>query len=318
MQPQYDYLRNEGHKATLIATNTRKELGEKLREHIFEEGKVNYDAIIMHSTTIDATILNQLASSKKLKLLSLMSSGFDHIDIERCKALGIKVTNISPSMGESVADYIVGLMLSVCRGLFFANKHQWNMVRSKFTWNYRDLHSRNIGIIGLGNIGKALSKRLYFGFDCKVYYYNESGAKEYGASVGAKYVNNLSDLLKVSDFVIPLCPLKADTKYMFNKETFAMMKRDAWFINVGRGKLCDTSAVFYALEHQIIGGFALDCTDPEPLDQHTLDRLQSFDNCIVMPHIGSFTRECKLGNTKMAVDNALQVLSHQTCHNLIC
>eukprot|EP01084_Bolivina_argentea_P076901 139402_1 len=319
VEPEYNYLINEGHNCNIIATNTRKELGEKFSHHIFVEGNVDYDAIIMHSTTIGAKILNQLRSKPTFKLLSLMSSGYDHIDIEHCKKLGIHVTNISPSMGESVSDYIIGLMLSLCRGLFFANKNQWNIIRSTFTWNYRDLHSTNVGIIGLGNIGKSLSKKLHLGFNCNVYYYNKNGPKtEYDKTVGATYVNNLSDLLNISDFVIPLCPLNDNTKYMFNKKTFGMMKNDAWFINVGRGKLCDTNAIIYALENKLIGGAALDCTDPEPLDENTLNKLHSFDNCIVMPHIGSFTRECKLGNTKMAVQNALKVLSNQPCSNIIC
>ena len=318
VQPYYEYVLSLGHSASLIATNTKKELGEKLKHHIFTACNTNYDAIIMHSTIIDSTIIDQLYSTKKLKIISLMSSGYDHIDINHCKKLGIRVTNISPSMSESVADYIVGLMLSVCRGLFVANKAQWKINRSEFTWKYRDLHGKNVGIIGLGNIGKALSKRLYFGFNCNVYYFNHNGQKEYDELVGAKYAQSIDKVLKISDFVVPLCPLTKDTEYMFNIDRFKKMKNDAWFINVGRGKLCDTKAIIYALKNELIAGAALDCTDPEPLDENTMKELGQFDNCVVMPHIGSFTRECKLRNAEMAVYNALKVLSNQPCSNIVC
>ena len=324
VKPQYEYILSLGHSATLIATNTKKELGEKLKHHIFNENNTNYDAIIMHSTNIDSKILDQLNTNKRLKILSLMSSGFDHVDIEYCKKLGIKVTNISPSMSESVADYIVGLMLMACRGLLIANKNQYKMNRNEFTWKYRDLYSKNIGIIGLGNIGKALSKRLHFGFNCNVYYFNGKQSKTYkdktsrSNNVGAQYINSLEELMKISDFVVPLCPLTNETKYMFNIDTFKIMKNDAWFINAGRGKLCDTNAIIYALENKLIGGFGLDCTDPEPLDDKTMEKLSKFENCIIMPHIGSFTRECKLRNTEMAVDNALKILSDKSCSNIVC
>ena len=132
VKPYYEYILSLGHCATLIATNTKKELVEKLNYHVFNESNTNYDAIIMHSTIINEKILNQLNKTKKLKILSLMSAGYDDIDINHCNKLGICVTNISPSMNESVADYIIGLMLSLCRGMFVANKSQWNMNRSEF------------------------------------------------------------------------------------------------------------------------------------------------------------------------------------------
>ena len=164
------------------------------------------------------------------------------------------------------------------------------------------LSGSTVGIVGLGRIGNAVAKRLRpFGIEKLLY--TGRHRKDYDAETNAEFVP-MEFLLQNSDFVIVTCALTADTKEMFNKDSFRKMKNSAIFVNTSRGGLVNQSDLCDALKSGEIYGVGLDVTSPEPLPPDS--PLLSLDNCVVLPHIGSATVDTR---SKMAELCALNILA---------
>lgn len=232
-----------------------------------------------------------LDRAPKLKVLSTMSVGFDHIDMEECKRRGIKVGNTPGVLTETTADLVVSLLLATARRIPEASETvyngKWGTDWNPFWMCGKDVHGATIGIIGMGRIGQSVAKRLA-GFDCKILYHGPREKKD--LTVSATFVPKLDDLLQHSDFVVPLCLLNNDTRGMFNAARFKAFKKGAYFINAGRGQLVDQTALIDALRSGHLGAAGLDVTDPEPLPAgHPLLDPSLKDRLLIIPHIGSAT-----------------------------
>jgi len=166
----------------------------------------------------------------------------------------------------------------------------------------QDLYGKAVGIVGMGAIGKEIGVRCK-AFGMKIFYHNRKPCtkQEETTAGSAKYCENLSELLKISDFVFLVVPLTKSTRNLISTNEFKAMKTTAHLINVARGGVVDTKALVNALKTKEIASAALDVTEPEPLPlSHELKELP---NAILVPHIGSATRECRLRMTYMALDN---------------
>ncbi|KAK2580729.1 hypothetical protein KPH14_011357 [Odynerus spinipes] len=281
---------------TIIQTkkSTREEVLQALPGHdaVFITGHHN----------VNTEFLNIAGPS--LKVVSTMSAGYDHLDVPEIKRRGIKVGHTPQVLSAAVAEIAVMLTLCAARRAHEGRlKLEEGKTESTLNWLLgQDLRGSTVGIVGLGNIGQATVKRL-IGFEIGTFLYTGHSRKKAGDDLGAKFVS-LDQLLAESDFVIVAVPLTNETSGLFNDTMFGKMKKNAVFVNVGRGKVVDTNALVKALKNRTIFAAGLDVTDPEPLPpDHELLKLP---NAVILPHLGSATIKTR---NDMSIAAALNILN---------
>lgn len=257
---------------------------------------------------IDAEVLD--AAGDSLRIISTMSVGYDHIDIEECKKRSIRVGFTPDVLTDSVADLAMALMLNAGRRIKEASEAakngQWTYWRPYWMTGY-DLTGSTVGIVGFGRIGKAIAKRLA-GFNCKIKYYDVRRDEQAEHELGVEYAE-LEEVLLTSDFVtLHVAPTK-ETTNMINKDTLSKMKNTAVLINTSRGSLVNTEDLADALSQKQIFAAALDTVNPEPLPSE--HRLYSMSNCLIVPHIASATTETRNKMGLLAADNLVTGLNNQ-------
>eukprot|EP01083_Nonionella_stella_P009928 28408_1 len=328
------YLQSLGYSniTLLPQCNLPKDAEQVLHKHIIEEKNTNYDAILNCWLCVSSSIQNQVLPN--CKVISCVSSGFKYADYVYCKKNDVYLTNCPLALNKTAADMAVGLMIATCRQFY----HSTNVLRQQGVQGFKlktlyqscgeidnvgnpltkDLNGSTVGIVGLGTIGKEISKRLAFGFDCKCYYFNGKNKKRkaYDTAVGAVHCASFDELIQMSDFVVAVCPLNDETKHMFNANVFRKMKKDAIFINIGRGGLCNTNDLINALKNGDILAAGLDVTDPEPLP--TDHELWTLKNVTILNHIGSSTVKTRQRMMNTAIDNILRVVNGVPCENVVC
>lgn len=255
----------------------------------------------MITERIDASLLD---AAPRLRVVSTMSVGYDHIDVAACAARGVVVGNTPGVLTETTADLTLALLLATARRLGEAMEAvktggwgPWNP-----TWmTGRDVHGSTVGLVGLGRIGAAVGRRL-LGFGCRLLYTGPRPKPDVAAPLGAEYVD-MDSLLAQSDFVSLHCPLNEQTRHLMDAAAFAKMKPSAILINTTRGGTVDQEALYDALTSGQIAAAGLDVTTPEPLPpDHPLAGLA---NCVVLPHIGSASIATRRRMAEMAADNLL-------------
>jgi glyoxylate reductase len=251
---------------------------------------------------IDASLMD--AAGPQLKVISQMAVGYDNIDIAAAKARGIPVGNTPGVLTEATADLAFSLLLAGARriveGSNYIREGKWETWEPK-TLLGADVTGATLGIIGFGRIGKAFAKRAS-GFDMRILAYSPSLTAEDAKQAGATAVD-MDTLLRESDFVSVHTPLNASTRHLINKERLAKMKPTALLINTARGGVVDQKALYEALKNGVIGGAALDVTDPEPLPLD--DPLLTLPNVTIVPHIGSATINTRNRMASMAAANLI-------------
>jgi lactate dehydrogenase-like 2-hydroxyacid dehydrogenase len=229
-----------------------------------------------------------LSKAPQLKVVSNMAVGFDNIDVNACTRRGIPVGNTPGVLTDGTADLTIAIMLAAARRLFEANQDakqgRWK-TWSPTGWLGKDLREAKLGIVGMGQIGKAVAERAA-GFGMDIIFSDPHPNREIVANYEAKQVP-LEFLLEESDFVTLHVPLTQSTHHLINENVLRSMKPTSLLINTSRGPIVDTNALIKALEGDWIAGAALDVTDPEPLPPE--HRLFELPNCLIVPHIGSAT-----------------------------
>ncbi|HTX30879.1 MAG TPA: D-glycerate dehydrogenase [Solirubrobacteraceae bacterium] len=264
---------------------------EELLEHVREaEGLLS-----LLSDRVDAELI---AAASHLQAISNYAVGYDNIDLEAAAARGIPVGNTPDVLTDATADLAFALLLAAARRLpegieeVRAGESQtWEPAHNLGT----DVHGATLGIIGFGRIGQAVARRAK-GFDMPVLHTGASSSAE-----------ELADLLERSDFVSLHVPLTPETHHLIDAAALQRMKPTAILVNTARGGVVDQEALRRALHDGVIGGAALDVTDPEPLPPD--DPLLSAPHLIVVPHIGSATRHTRERMADLAVDNLLAALA---------
>ncbi|XP_043475385.1 glyoxylate reductase/hydroxypyruvate reductase-like [Leptopilina heterotoma] len=274
------------------------------REHVLRVVPEHDGIYLSSKVNVDSEMLN--AAGPNLKVVCTMAAGYDHLDIPEIKRRGIKVGNTSEVSSSAVADIAVMLLLCAARR---ANEGRLKLIEGKVKKSPQwllgvDVKGSTIGIVGFGNIGQAIAKRLK-GFEIKNILYTGHSKKKAGDELGAEFVS-LDELLEESDFVIAATPLTNETLKMFNDNTFGKMKKTAVFVNVGRGKVVDTDALVRAVENRTIFAAGLDVVDPEPLPRdHKLLKLANIE---IMPHQGNATVKIRNSMATTAAQNLLNAL----------
>jgi glyoxylate reductase len=258
--------------------------------------------LCMLTDRIDARLMD--TAGRQLKVISQMAVGYNNIDVEAARVRGIRVGNTPGVLTDATADLTFALLLAAARriveGVEYIRAGRWQTWQPTTLLGH-ELRNSTLGIIGLGRIGKAVAERAS-GFKMRILAYSRNLTPEDAASVNATPVD-LETLLRESDFVSLHVPQNETTHHLINRDTLAQMQSTAILINTARGGIVDEAALIDALLRGIIGGAALDVTDPEPV---LLDNpLLNLPNVIVVPHIGSATVHTRNLMASMAADNLL-------------
>ena len=243
-----------------------------------------------------------LAKAPNLKVIAQASVGYDNIDIAACNARNIPVGNTPGVLVDAVADLAYALILDSARKIVLAYDHvksgKWG--ENKPFGLTTDLANKTLGVVGMGDIGSAIAERAKAS-KMKIVYHNRNRRAD-DEALGATYVT-FDELLAQADFIVIAVTLNPTTKGMFNKEAFAKMKDGARIVNISRGAVIDTEAMYEALLSGKLAHAAMDVTDPEPLPGD--HKLLSLPNVTVTPHMASATTETRDAMALLTVDNIL-------------
>lgn len=244
----------------------------------------------------DDPVTNKILNNSKLKMIIKWGIGIDNIDIDSCKKLNIKFTNTPNMFGEEVSDVAIGYLLMLTRQLHIIH----NEIKDKNNW-YKpvgiSLHNKKISVIGYGNIGKTLCRKLLsFNMNINVYdpLYVECESNE-----NIIFCENIEKCVTDTNFIISTCPLNKNTYHIINKNLIKLAKKGVYIINVSRGSVIKELDLIKLLDTEYISGAALDVFEKEPLDIN--NKLKNY-NCILGSHNGSNTIEA-VDRTNMKVLN---------------
>ena len=265
------------------------------------------DAILcMLSDRIDKKVMDAAPS---LKLISSYSTGIEHIDVAEATRRGIYVTYTSDILAEATADLTFALILSCARNVVagdeMVRKGKWQVGWTPDLLLGQSVHGATLGIIGLGRIGSAVARRAK-GFDMKVLYYNRGRNERAEAELGTQY-RDLDALLARSDFVSIHTSMNGASRQLINKYSLAKMKPTAFLINTARGAIVNERDLAAALRKGVIAGAGLDVFEKEPLRKN--NPLARMKNVVLLPHIGSASRQTRFRMADVAVKSVLDVLS---------
>ncbi len=293
----------------LVDASTLRELGE-----VVEYGLLKYEEVAEKIADADIVICNKtkldsytLRLAKNLKYIGLFATGYNNIDIDYCKEHNIAVCNAGSYSTNAVAQHTFALILehynNTAKYNQFVQDGKWKRSKtfSPFVYPLSELAGKTLGIVGLGSIGQAVAK-IANAFEMKVIAYNRS-ARE----IENVEMTSLDELLSKSNIVSVHCPLNSESEYMFNKETFAKMKKGALFVNTARGGVMVEQDLFDALESEHLGGAAIDTLAVEPMEEDCI--LMNAKNCIITPHIAWAPLETRVRLMNIVVDNIKNFLN---------
>ena len=270
-------------------------------KEVLKDAARRCDALVVFiSDVVDREVVD---AAERLRIVSTASVGVDHIDVEYARWKGIAVAHTPYVLVDAVADLAVGLLITAARRIVLGDR-LIREGRAAPVWGSLmgvGLRGKRAGVVGLGNIGVAVARRL-LAFGMEVVYWSRRRKPEVEFAIGVKYID-LEALLSTSDFVVVTLALTPETERFFDRAKFAKMKRGAYFINVGRGRLVDTEALLEALKSGVLAGAALDVFDVEPLPPG--HRLVSMENVVLTPHIGSATVETREQMAELAAENVV-------------
>ncbi len=249
-----------------------------------------------------------LGDAPRLRVVANMAVGYDNVDAEAAAAAGVWATNTPGVLHETTADLAFALLLAAARNLVLSDRDTrdggW-VTWSPTAFLGHDPFGATLGIVGLGEIGRAVARRAA-GFGMTVLAATRTPRPEVERELGVERVS-LPELLSRSDFVSLHVPYGPETEGLMGAAEFAAMKETAILVNTSRGGVVDQDALVEALRVGAIGGAALDVTVPEPLP---LDHpLYGFPNVTITPHIGSASHATRARMAEMAARNIIAVLA---------
>lgn len=281
-------------------------------ELVSADTEEKFDAV----TDADVVVLRILKMPKesfvrfpKLKMVMRWGVGYDSVDIEEAGRRGVLVCNTPGANAYAVAELAVGLMIDVGRNIFgyYSNVRQEIWDRNRFAVNC-SLNGKTVGLIGGGNIGRQVAKRVQ-AFGAQVQYYDAFRlSPELEGQFGLTY-RDLDTLLKTSDVVSVHVPLLDSTRHILGREQLALMKPSAILINTARGGLVDDAALLDALRGGRISGAGLDCVEEET--SPVTKALTQMTNVVLTPHVGGTTSDLGSAIIPMLAENISKLQAGQ-------
>lgn len=264
-----------------------------------------YEGVIIRSRIpLDAHFLEK---AKNLKFIARVGAGMENIDIAKAQELGIKLINSPEGNKDAVAEHVIGTLLVLMNRLFISSNEVKKGIWLREENRGEEILGKTFGIIGYGNMGKAIAKRLS-GFGCKTIFYDikPNLSDEFATQVSLQELQENADILSLHT------PLTEDTLYMIDEEFISKMKKNFYFINTARGKNLKTSALVNALKSGKIKGACLDVLEYEKTSfenletkNEDLEYLLNSEKAIITPHIAGWTHESKIKLAQVIVDKIL-------------
>jgi len=244
------------------------------------------DAILVRFCMVTKDLIE---IAKRLKIIAVHGVGVDNVDIDAATRRGIVVTSAPLSNLVSVAEFTLGLIISLTRRIptisELTKDGEWVQARSIEPGV--ELSGKILGIIGLGNIGIKVAEKAR-AFEMRILAFDPYISKERAEEFGAKLVD-METLLRESDVITLHVPLTPETRHMISEREFRLMKKTAILINASRGGVVDETSLYRALKEGWIAGAALDVMEKEPLSPD--NPLLTLDNVIITPHVAGSTKE---------------------------
>ena len=293
MPQLFAQLENAGYE---VVRNTT---GGILEKEQMKELIADCVGIIVGVDPLDAEVL---ACAPKLRAIAKYGVGVDNIDLDYCKAHGIKVSRTVGANSEAVADYAMTLMMAVARKAVMIDRRcrrkDWGKIST------RDVSHATLGLFGLGAIGKHVAKRAQ-GFGMKVLAYDPYWPEEYARENGIERAD-AETIFRTADFISLHLPLMDSTRNFVGEKEIAMMKKDAILINTARGGLIDEAALLKALKEERIYGAGIDAFAHEPPEDPAWFEL---DNVVLGSHCAASTRGATENMGAMATENIIRDLA---------
>ena len=259
---------------------------------------------------------SNLATAQQLKIISTVSVGYDNYDVDYLNKNKIWLAHTPHVLTESTADLAFTLLMSAARKVpsldRWTKQGEWKRTAGQAQFG-QDIFGKTLGIIGLGNIGAAIAKRGFYGFNMNILYHNRREKLEVAQQFNAQY-RELDALLEQSDFIVVAVDLNMASKALIGVKQFSKMQKHAVFVNIARGSVVDEQALIEALQNQQIFAAGLDVYEKEPLQESALFQL---DNVVTLPHVGSATAETRLKMAELAYQNLVDALENRTPRYLV-
>lgn len=259
--------------------------------------------ICLLADRVDASFF---AACPDVKVVAVYAVGVNNVDLAAAARAGVWVTNTPDVLTEATADLTLALLLAVTRRVVEGDR----LVREgKFSGWRPDLllgvglSGKKLGVVGFGRIGQAVAKRAR-SFGLEVLYNSRKRHLE-GEGEGVRFVGDLDELVAQVDFLSLHCPLTPETFHLMDRSRLLRMKPGAFLINVARGEVVDEGALVEVLRSGHLAGAGLDVYEREP---HLHPGLAELPNVVLLPHLGSATRETREAMADLVVDNVLAVL----------
>jgi len=263
-------------------------------------------AITLLTTKVDDAFLD--AAGPQLKVVANVAVGYNNIDVAACARRGVVCTNTPGVLTEATADIAMALVLMATRRLGEGER----VIRGGTPWQWgmfymlgSGIQGRQLGIVGMGDIGTALARRAK-SFGMTIAYSNRKPVDPgVEAELDARFMS-LDELLATSDVVSLNCPYSPATHHLIGERELGLMKPTAFLVNTARGPIVDEEALVAALQHCTISGAGLDVFENEPAVH---PGLLECENAVLVPHLGSATVETRGDMARLAAHNAVNVLA---------
>jgi glyoxylate reductase len=264
-------------------------------------------AVTLLHDRVDDAFLD--AAGPQLRVVANVAVGYDNVDVPACERRTVTVTNTPGVLTEATADIAMSLILISTRRLGEGER----LVRAGTLWSWSmffllgtGIQDKQLGIVGLGQIGTATARRAR-AFGMRIAYTGRRrAAPEREAELEARWVESLDELLAGSDVISLHCPLTPETHHLIDARKLALMQPSAHLVNTTRGPVVDEAALVAALQAGTIGGAGLDVFEHEP---HVHPGLLELERAVLLPHLGSATIETRTAMAVLAARNAIAVLA---------
>jgi len=265
------------------------------------EAIADAEIIFTNKTPLSKGVLQKVPS---VKYIGVLATGYNIVDINTAKDLGITVTNVPSYSTSAVAQMTIALLLEMCHHVGEHNlavkEGEWSNSKDFCFWNFPliELEGKTLGIIGFGRIGQATAKLAQaFGMNILT----SGSRKRPELETGTCKHTSLDELLKVSDVISLHCPLTEKTEGIINENNISKMKDGVMIINTARGPLVVENDLKVALNSGKVSGAAVDVVSEEPIGRE--NELLKAKNCIITPHIAWAPLESRSRLMKIAVKN---------------
>ncbi len=284
--------------------NWEKRLKEKGVEVAYGDEKDCEAVLLRNVPQIDEKFLED---HKNLRYVIRAGVGLDNVDVEKCEKRGIKIVFAPGSNAFSVAELFVFHVLNAKRHLCTAILLSKAGILERSSLLGSNIFGKTIGILGLGNIGKEIVKRLY-GWEVKFKAFDVFKDEEFAKEYGVEFVN-LEKLFEESDIVAVCVPLNENTKGMVNFSLLKRMRKGSLLVNLSRGEVVVGKDVLKALDEGILEAYCTDVLEDEEKPTEIDRKILSHPKCFITPHLGANTKEALKRMVDTALENFLKEIS---------